>query len=372
MLMKFGGFHFGRRNFLLTSLGAYFFMHQSLGRAETPTDITILNSVAIPVKNPSEIILIAVTKAGDRLVAVGEHGAIIFSDSQGVTWTQASVPVDVTLTCVSFATPMVGWAAGHFGVILKTIDGGKTWFIQLNGIQVNQLTLAAAQDPSVQTSNSPAAPLAMKRAEFFMQAGPSKPFLSILALSPQRVLVFGAYRMTMITTDGGKTWSDWSLHIGDKFSHNLYAATVSGSEIYIVGEAGLIFRSTDNGNNFPQETSPSGVTLFGVVAAHDGSITVFGVAGVCFRTTDGGNSWVPLNLGTQDNLTAGCILPSGVILIASASGLVFASHNNGLTFSPVSGMPPMTISDVTYAPDGTLIFVGYSGVSRAPVSLINH
>jgi hypothetical protein len=38
----------------------------------------------------------------------------------GRQWRQASVPVSVTLTAVSFATPQLGWAVGHAGVVLHT------------------------------------------------------------------------------------------------------------------------------------------------------------------------------------------------------------------------------------------------------------
>ncbi len=37
--------------------------------------------------------LLGVAQAGPRLVAVGERGIIVYSDDQGQSWTQASVPV---------------------------------------------------------------------------------------------------------------------------------------------------------------------------------------------------------------------------------------------------------------------------------------
>jgi len=158
-----------------------------------------LDTPAVPVKVPSGVFFVAITRAGERLVAVGEHGVVICSDDEGATWWQAQVPVTVTLTCVAFATPLLGWAAGHFGVILATTDGGKTWVEQLNGIQVNQLALAAAQAIPPGDTTSPAFALGLKRAEFFVQLGPDKPFLTLVALSSQNIMVFGAYRMAVVT-----------------------------------------------------------------------------------------------------------------------------------------------------------------------------
>ena len=325
-----------RRALLAASLGAGFFSIPLFGTAASLTgaDISVLNTPAVKVKALTGIFLVAITHAGDRLVAVGEHGVVIYSDDAGSTWTQADVPVNATLTCVAFATPSLGWAAGHFGVILNTIDGGKTWAVQLNGLQVNELALASAQDAAVQASaspanTSPALALAMKRAKLFMANGPDKPFLSMVLLGPQKIMVFGAYRMAMLTTDGGKTWLDWNLHVYDRLSRDLYDAALIGSDIYIAAETGLVFRSTDGGNTFPQVASPSQVTLFGVLGAHDGSVLVYGVAGNCFRSTNGGQVWMAINLGTEDNLIAGRVLRSGAIVIARESGGLFISHDNG-------------------------------------------
>ncbi len=273
-----------RRRDILKSVVAAGCLLPHWARASSLTGIYVLDTASIRVRAPDHVLLEAVARAGDRLVAVGEHGVIIFSDDNGASWMQADVPVGVTLNCVAFATPMLGWVAGHFGVILNTEDGGTTWHTQLNGIQANQLTLTAAQ--AAANPSSPGAPFAMRRAGIFVQGGPNKPFLSLIVLSPQKLIVFGAFRMTMLTLDGGMSWADWSLNIGDALSHNLYAATVSGSDIYVVGEAGLVFRSTDGGNTFPAVASPANATLFGVLGIENGAIITFGVAGNIFRSED--------------------------------------------------------------------------------------
>jgi photosystem II stability/assembly factor-like uncharacterized protein len=358
-----------RRGVIAAAIGnAFLLLLPKVGQADAPTGIVSLDTVAIPVRSPATVILIAIARAESRFVAVGEHGVIVYSDDNAETWTQATVPVDVTLTCVAFATPMLGWAAGHFGVILTTMDGGKTWVEQLNGIEANRLTLVAAQAAAAQPDNpSPDAPLALRRANVFVEQGPTIPFLALLILTPQKIIAFGAYRMAMMTADGGRTWTDWSLRIAEKFSRNLYAATTIGSNIYIVGEEGLVFCSRDGGGNFEPITSPSNVTLFGIVGAHDGSIIVFGVAGSCFRSTDGGNSWTNISLGTQDNLAAGYVLRSGKILLGCLSGALYVSHDDGITFSVVTGTPPMSISGVMEASNNSLIVVGYSGVTKLSI-----
>ncbi|GLR65457.1 hypothetical protein GCM10010909_01350 [Acidocella aquatica] len=340
-------------------------------QAAALTGVDALDTPSILVKSPASVLLVAITRAGNRLVAVGEHGVIIYSDDDGVSWTQGQVPVNVTLTCVAFATPQLGWAAGHFGAILVTADGGKTWTMQLNGLQANQLTLQAAQDPSVASSTCPCAPLAVARAAHFMDEGPDKPFLSMLVLSPQHVMVFGAYRMTMVTTDGGKTWADWSLHIYDKYSHNIYGAAVIGADYYLCGEQGLVFCSTDAGNTFLPLAPTTSVTLFGILGARDGSLVVFGVAGACLRSTDGGKSWTTIALASQDDITSGRVLRSGTVVLITEAGALFKSTDNGATFTAVPGVTTLPFFDIEEAAGDELIIVGGAGVTRLSEKILN-
>lgn len=74
----------------------------------------------------SKSLMQGVTRAGARLVAVGQRGHILVSDDSGATWSQAKVPVSSDLTAVFFANDKMGWAVGHDGVILNSVDGGLT------------------------------------------------------------------------------------------------------------------------------------------------------------------------------------------------------------------------------------------------------
>jgi photosystem II stability/assembly factor-like uncharacterized protein len=362
---------FGRRVMLAGSLEMGLLLVPAFSNAAPPSGVDALDRAAIKVARPTGVFLVAITRAGNRLIASGEHGVIIYSDDNGTSWTQASVPVDVTITCMQFISPQTGWAAGAFGVILNTTDGGASWQLQLQGLQVNQLTLAAAQAATAANSTVPGAPFAMRRANFFVQSGPSKPFLSVLALSPQQVIVFGAYRMTVMTTDAGKTWVDWSLHIYDRLSNNLYAALQLDKTIYVVGEAGLVFASTDGGNSFLPIPTPATATLFGVLAAADGSVTVFGVAGTCLRTTDAGKSWAQIALPTTNNLTSGRVLRSNALLIASEDGSLFMSKDNGATYKSLSGLPNVAIFDLEEAANGNLILVSDTGITSVAPAILN-
>jgi photosystem II stability/assembly factor-like uncharacterized protein len=334
------------------------------------TGIPVLDQPAISVKTPSQVTMVALTRAGHRLIGVGVHGVIIYSDDNGATWRQASVPVGVLLTSVAFATPQLGWAAGQYGVILHTGDGGVTWQEQLNGNQVDQLINVNANASLAANPNSEAAQRAVHRAGFFVAGGPDKPFLTILASDPLNVMVFGAYRMAVKSTDGGKTWSDWSLNIGDPLSHNLYDVARVGADIFIAGESGHDFVSTDNGASFIETPSPSpdGSTMFGVIATGDGGALMFGVAGEAYTSHDGGKTWQSVAMGTTQNLTAARRLSSGALLVTAEDGNLYISTDHAATFNPLPQSMPMALYDLVQAPNGAVIVAGSAGVMTLPAA----
>ena len=47
--------------------------------------------------------------------------------SAQITWYPISVPTQAQLNCISFGTNQVGYIGGNDSLLLKTIDGGKTW-----------------------------------------------------------------------------------------------------------------------------------------------------------------------------------------------------------------------------------------------------
>src|SRR5690606_25126562 len=74
-----------------------------------------------------DMLYVDAARAGDRIVAVGDRGSIVWSDDDGRTWTMAVTPDEVLLTAVCFADENRGWAVGHDAVVLATTDGGKSW-----------------------------------------------------------------------------------------------------------------------------------------------------------------------------------------------------------------------------------------------------
>jgi len=360
-----------RRNFGKLLLPLLFLLTAGPGLAVADTNYSVLNENAITVAAPNRVLLISITHAGNRLVAVGEHGVIVYSDDNGQTWRQAVVPVSVTITTVAFATPLLGWAGAGYGLVLRTTDGGLTWTKQIMGVEINQLMTANAAQFLAQSPNDSKAQVAVRRANILMSAGPDKPILSLVAISPQVAMAFGAYRLAIATNDGGKTWTDLSLQIADPISHNLYATAWVGTSLYIAGEAGTVLRSDDQGKIFSLLPAPSENTLFGIFDAGNNIIMAYGVAGAAFESTNQGQSWSQVNVPGQGNLTAGMTLKSGTILLANEAGIVLLSSDHGANFHMIPGNQGMGIFGVAQAANGNVVLVGTGGVRVVPLSSLN-
>jgi photosystem II stability/assembly factor-like uncharacterized protein len=330
-----------------------------------------LQENAIPVHDPAHALLISIARAGERLVAVGGHGVIVYSDDNGASWRQAAVPVQSTITAAAFADANIGWAVGAFGLILHTVDGGKTWQKQLTGDAINKLMVQSAAQYLAANPNDPLAARAVHRSQILSAQGEVFPLLAILVASPEQATMFGGYRICVRTMDGGKTWADCSLKVMDPISHNQYGVLSTADGIYLVGEAGDISKYSPKADQFDLLTSPTTTTLFGIIATKPSNLLAYGVAGNLFRSTDHGKTWASISVPDGGcDLTGGTVLGDGKIVLASECGGVYLSLDDGQSFQSASLILGMALFDVTTAANGNLVFVGAQGVRLVPESAL--
>jgi photosystem II stability/assembly factor-like uncharacterized protein len=76
----------------------------------------------------------AMHAVGERVWAVGRPGSVVLhSADAGQSWTLLKTGQPLSLHGVFFFDDKRGWAAGDAGLILATLDGGKTWQVQRQG-----------------------------------------------------------------------------------------------------------------------------------------------------------------------------------------------------------------------------------------------
>ena len=346
--------------FLLSGLGCF-------AHADVPSLPEVLKQPSVVVNHPEKGFLLSVVRAGARLVAVGESGRVILSDDSGKTWRQAKVPVNVLLTQVRFATAEEGWAIGHLGVVLHTSDGGDTWNVQLDGVKVAQLFVEQAQREVARLGNQDEeASKALRQAEFLVQDGPDKPFLTMRVEDAKRITVFGAFGLALHSNDGGKTWLPLQAKEFNPGSLHYYGSTSLLDQDLVVGEQGLLLRRLGNGSYQPIDQPYSG-TLFGVVMNRSSALA-YGLRGNAVRSLDQGESWEQIKTGTSASIQGGLILKDGRVLLLVENGQIVMSNERSDEFHAIDKQLAPAVEAIQVS-DDQLLLVGPTGVQTLSLSV---
>jgi len=258
------------------------------------------------------------------LVAVGERGHILISTDGGESWQQQASPTRTMLTGVYFHDRNLGWAVGHDSAILRTTDGGTTW----------ELVSWAPEDEA--------------------------PFFDVWFSDAENGVAIGAYGAYYETTDGGATWSSRWISEDDWHLHKI--ARADNGKLYIAAEAGSVYRSDNDGEDWITLPSEYEGSYFGVLPLEGDSVLLFGLRGHLFRSDDAGESWQEIDTGTVAMLTDGQVLADGTVVVIGLGGTVLTSSDQGHTFTLHQQANRRGISAVVDTGDGTLLLVGEFGV----------
>ncbi|MEL7046413.1 MAG: YCF48-related protein, partial [Pseudomonadota bacterium] len=354
----------------------------TLGAVAQDDDLVFRDAPKVLV--PGKQLLLDITRAGSRLVAVGASGLVIYSDDSGTSWIQASVPVSATLTSVDFVDEQKGWAVGHAEVILHSADGGESWTLQHDGRDSSQalLEFAGARraaleeqldvlDASEEGADSDArydVEYALEDAIFLeedaqtaIETGPADPLLDVRFVDAERGFAAGAYGAFLRTVDGGKSWV---LEIGgldnpDRF-HYYSILPTANQGLFLIGEAGLLFRSVDGGEVFSRYDGVYDGSLFGAVESR-GRVLAFGLRGNQFSYNLEGDDWTALDESTGYSLYGGTVLDDGRLLLLGANGALTERTPDGLDTQLLHPSRATLVAAAT-ASDGRVWLVGMAGL----------
>lgn len=245
--------------------------------------------------------MLAVARAGNRIVAVGDYGVVLLSDDEGKTFLQAkTVPVSSTLTSVHFVDANNGWAAGHWGAILKTADAGQTWAIQRTDFVADQ------------------------------------PFFSIYFKNLNEGWVVGLWSLMLHTVDGGATWEKVSLPPpagAKKADRNLYSIFADAKgDLFATSEQGRVLHSDDNGANWRYTETGYVGSLWTGISLADGVLLVGGLRGTVYRSDDAGKSWQVSKTNLKSSITNMTQRADKSIVAVGLDGLTMVSVDDGITF----------------------------------------
>ncbi len=303
-------FLLSRLSFVVVLLFAY----------QAEADSNLKAQPAEPSTSATRASLIGAATVGKHIVAVGDYGITLLSDDDGKHFHQAAaVPVSSTLTAVALVDEKIGWAVGHWGVILNTLDGGEHWTLQRMDTQVD------------------------------------RPLFSVHFFDAQQGIAAGLWSLLLSTVDGGKSWNPLSLPAppdGGKSDCNLFKIFVSAKgTLFVAAERGLVLRSADRGKTWQYVATGYKGSFWSGLGLKSGVLLVAGLRGTIYRSTDDGLSWLPVNSGVKSSITD--LAQYGDKLLAvGLDGLQLTSLDEGATFTAVQREDRLSINTLagTVAP----------------------
>ncbi len=263
-----------------------------------------------------------------NVVASDFTGNMFHSLDAGLNWTQTFVSPGQQPSFFSSAFPVFADAqTGYFGYgsgyVIKTTDGGASWF------QISSGTGESLND---------------------------------VDRFPNGDLIAVGDNGTLLTSDG---LSQWIIH--EKFSqYDLNAVQVlDANEVLVVDKTGQVFRSTDNGINWTATAGKPASMSTAEDIHFNNSLDgwVIGQSfntGALYHTTDGGTTWNPVTdfLGSYRSVD----VEDSNIWAANVGELYYRSTDNGETW--IQGeLPysPVQISDMEFFNESVGYAVGWWG-----------
>lgn len=258
--------------------------------------------------------------------AAGYYGTLLQTTDGGKTWVRRPLKSNDLIRRVRFLNDHEGWAVSHRGSIFHTEDGGSNWTVQ-------------HQVPDVYLRD-------------------------IVMVDGENGWAVGHKKTILHTTNGGRNWTPQTFAHRTQDPPRLNGvAAFDAMNAIAVGEFGVIVRTHDGGATWTQIPSPAQTTYTAVAAAGDHAIAVGLTGYLTYIPRDGGAPKViptPAPLHVLDI----ALDPAGN---GFAVGVGCAYRISGDTATPVKidvpqGADQVWFGGVTLLPNGRAMTVGLRGL----------
>lgn len=248
--------------------------------------------------------------------AAGYYGTILKTVDGGQTWTHISLPNTDLVRRIQFLDKDRGWLVTHRGRIMSSENGGTTWETRyLDGNQINLRNIkffnadigwAVGHEGTILHTNDGGETWANQHLSNF--GGRDLPRLNGLAvLSESRAILAGEFGVISETVDAGKTWTIIS---SPEFKATFTAIEQVGDSMFAVGLDGVVARvHSDEIDRLsvPEGEDPARVELlnsgvdqhfFDITANENGEGIVVGLANIL--TIKNGNELNTIEIDRPD------------------------------------------------------------------------
>jgi photosystem II stability/assembly factor-like uncharacterized protein len=233
----------------------------------------------------------------DTIFAAGDYGTVIKSTNGGTTWHVLPTAGGMleALYSIYFVSGTYGWAVGTTGQLIRTTDAGVRWS--------------------------------------YHQVPTYSDLFAVSFVSPTHGWVAGSNGVIFGTTDGGLTWASES----SKTTVNLYGLhflnTTTG---WVVGSGGKILKTTNGGATWSAQPSNTTQPLYSIHFTSATNGFAVGAFGTVLKTVNGGSVWSPQVSSTSYGLYTVHFSSSLVGWASGAYGTITKTTNGGITWTEQS------------------------------------
>lgn len=158
-------------------------------------------------------------------------------------WTEIWKGVNQQLSSVDFIDAKTGWSVGAKGLVLHTVDGGRSWQTQEARSEANLESVAFADAKTGYIAGQMGTILYTADGGNTWErqdGGTAATLTEIVALSSDEAWAVGQKGTMIHTNDAGRNW--YAEVIGTQA--DIYAITIKAGEVWVATSDGAIFRSS--------------------------------------------------------------------------------------------------------------------------------
>ncbi len=293
-------------------------------------------------------------EVGIAIVGGENIGRILRTVDGGRSWAQVA-EVTQSLSSVTFATALVGYADGADETLLRTEDGGVTWkpmpLALPAGAAIGELEEISCAGPEVcliatSAIHNGAPDLIMRTVDGGRTATSTPAFTpareipalgAVAFAGGERAVAVGASGATALSSDGGASFATqvWHESPFEELSQQPRVRLgASPLEAYVGAEHGVVAASSDGGLRWRLMRLPTSRSIVDV--AFPRAQTGFAVEhdGAVYRTDDGGSSW--RGCGREGRAPGSLLAPSASTVVVSTARGIWRSTDGCARFSHLS------------------------------------
>lgn len=268
-------------------------------------------------------------------------GVVVHSVDGGRTWEPHPIS-RATFEEIKYATPNAVIAVGKDGGIWRTMDGGKTWNpvrwgagdhkgVDLEGVSFStpQIGWAVGQKGLLLKSEDGGntwGALDTSKSTNFRTAGD---LLDLTFSTPQNGWIIGDGGSILSTEDGGHSWGLVKTPVSETLYFIAFGTPQCG---WVTGSNNSIFHTQDGGATWVAQKSGITDGLDGVAAVDCSSAWVVSDKGRILHTDDGGANWKLQNSGTTGRLYEIAFTDTRIGWAVGNDGVILHTEDGGATW----------------------------------------